>query len=175
MPDIERQASQLLDQLGIGQPPVPAEAIAENAGATIRHEPYDGDVSGLVYREGSVSVIGVNSSYPETRQRFIIAHELGHLLLHRGRSLIVDKQVRIGFRDGVASLPSDREEVHANVFAAALLTPRGWVEDHALRIMRRHESLTDDQLVACLADTFQVGRQAMGHRLINLGLRSPGD
>lgn len=174
MPDVERKSQELLEVHGVDRPPVPVDRLAKALGAKILHERYDGDVSGLLYREGDVRVIGVNATHSHTRQRFTVAHELGHLILHRGRQLIVDKQVRINFRDEVSSLATDREEIQANGFAAALLMPQVWVEDAALELTRS-KKMTDDALVKRLAGIFDVSEQAMEYRLINLGLRSPSD
>lgn len=172
---VERAAQRLLAEQGISRPPVPVERLARDLGADIRYQAFDGDVSGLLYREGDVRIIGVNSAHSKTRQRFTVAHELGHLILHRGRPLIVDKQVRVNLRDGVSSLATDREEIQANRFAAALLMPSEWVERLALAVVTKHRSLSDEELVGQLADRFRVSGQAMSYRLVNLGLRSPAD
>ncbi len=37
-------------------------------------------VSGILYRDGENTVVGINSAHPGTRQRFSRAHELGHLM-----------------------------------------------------------------------------------------------
>ena len=54
-------------------------------GALVRYAPFDGQMSGLLHRseDGNRAVIGVNSRHPTVRQRFSIAHELGHLALHK--------------------------------------------------------------------------------------------
>lgn len=79
----ERAAAQLLAIHGIIRPPVDAEAIADAEGIVIvRRRFEDGDVSGLLFRDGDHHVIGVNSAHPMARQRFTIAHELGHRALH---------------------------------------------------------------------------------------------
>jgi hypothetical protein len=53
---------------------------------------------------------------PYVRQRFTVAHELGHFFMHK--KPIVDR-ARVLRR----SLQWDRKELEANVFAAELLTP----------------------------------------------------
>jgi Zn-dependent peptidase ImmA (M78 family) len=68
-------------------------------------------------------VIGVNSSYPTQRQRFTIAHEIGHLLLHTDVNLLVDKNFPIGLRNETSGTSVDENEIEANQFAAALLMP----------------------------------------------------
>jgi Zn-dependent peptidase ImmA (M78 family) len=56
-------------------------------------------VSGILFRDGEHHVIGVNSAHPLARQRFTIAHELGHRALHPGRELILDVPVRVNLMD----------------------------------------------------------------------------
>ncbi len=57
------------------------------------------------------------------RQRFTIAHELGHFFLHRASSTVFVDAAPIFFRDESSSNGSQREEIEANAFAAELLMP----------------------------------------------------
>src|SRR3954470_4270018 len=68
-------------------------------------------------------IIGINSSHPETRKRFTIAHEMGHLVLHQLDQVHVDKQFLVKLRDDISSQAIDPHEIEANAFAAALLMP----------------------------------------------------
>lgn len=66
--------------------PIDVLAHAKLAGAqVVRHHFDDGDISGMLYRDDTRTVIGLNSTQSPTRQRFTVAHELGHLKLHPGR------------------------------------------------------------------------------------------
>lgn len=104
------------------------------------------------------------------RQRFTIAHELGHLALHPGKVLIVDPSVRVNLRNEVSSLGTDFEEIQANVFAAELLMPRTLIT----RLVPELASATSshENTVTSLAGLFQVSKEAMSYRLINLGILS---
>ena len=170
----EEAAERLLSEMKIQGVPVPVEKIAEKLGVKISYEPFDGkeEVSGVLIKEAERSVIGINASHAKTRQRFTIAHEMGHLVLkHRG-DIFVDKTVRIN-RDSKSALAIDKNEIEANGFAAALLMPR----DHIVReVQKRLDSKAgkkDYFLVDHLASTFQVSTQAMEYRLNNLGILSP--
>src|SRR6266567_641373 len=103
--------------------------------------------------------------YGQRRRRVTVGQECGHLELHRGRALILDTSVRIDFRDRVSSQATDREEMEANRFAAALLMPEQMVVEAATAAPRDPE-----ELVRSLARRFKVIEAAMGYRLINLGL-----
>jgi Zn-dependent peptidase ImmA (M78 family) len=67
--------------------------------------------------------INDNSTHAPVRQRFTIAHEIGHYAMHVKKSmdspLFIDRLV--AFRDDESSAGSDWEEVEANTFAVALL------------------------------------------------------
>ena len=80
-PDV--RARQLLDRLGMHSTPTPVEKIAKALGAQVRFSPFDEELSGMIYVKDGVPIIGVNSLHHPNRQRFTIAHELGHLELHR--------------------------------------------------------------------------------------------
>jgi Zn-dependent peptidase ImmA (M78 family) len=162
-----REAQALLEAAGVQRPPVPVEAIARQLGARLSYEPFDGNVSGLLYRDGDQVVIGVNTLHPEVRQRFTVAHELGHWKLHPGKRVFLDHLVRVDFRDG----RSDREEVQANGFAAELLMPKELIVREVAHRGLPGSAIRVNQLVEELAAVFQVSGQAMEYRLTNLGIR----
>lgn len=79
-------------------------------------------LSGLIIRQEGNTIISVKAGEKETRQRFTVAHELGHFFLH---SEYLDK----GLMDGIGFLPRDGKvntiENEANNFAANILMPEG--------------------------------------------------
>jgi len=163
---IETTAQQLLDEHGLSELPVPVEMIAEQSGAAVRYRTFDGDVSGLLLRTEDGIIIGVNSTHPKTRQRFTIAHELGHLLLHKEELLHVDESASIRFRDEESSLATKADEIEANQFASELLMPAHlvWKEIDALP-----DDLDPEDAIPVLAERFEVSEQAMTLRLNRLG------
>jgi Zn-dependent peptidase ImmA (M78 family) len=167
----DTEAERLLAETGQeGAVPVDVEAIAAHLGAQIVLEHLDRAVSGMLYRDEENVVIGVNATHPERRQRFTIAHELGHLVLHKGRPLVVD-HVRVNFRDANSSAATDLEEIQANAFAAAVLMPRDPVIATARPALQKVQAGGEAGVVRDLSDGFEVSEQAMEYRLINLGLR----
>lgn len=158
-------ARQLLDEGGWTSPPVEPQYVAEALGVVVVEAPMSWDMSGMLIREPNRIVIGVNKDHHPTRQRFTIAHEIGHLRLHKGRSMIMDSDVRVNFRDEESSLATDREEIEANRFAAALLMP-----EHMVRSWIATESFeSSKELVERLAKSLKVSKQAVNFRLVNLG------
>lgn len=171
--DLEARAIDLLDKYRVGKPPVPVERIARSEGAQVAFEPFEGELSGMLYRDpNGANVIVVNSLTAKTRQRFTVAHEIGHLLLH-AQTLQVDRPISVRFRDERSSLAVDLDEIAANQFAAALLMPRDWVLADADRLLNRDSTLSDEAVVGELAERYGVSRQAMEFRLANLGLWTP--
>jgi Zn-dependent peptidase ImmA (M78 family) len=151
--------------------PVPVEAIATKLGAAVIYERLGADVSGLLVREEARVIIGVNEKHSLARQRFTIAHELGHLVLHGGRPLVVDA-ARINLRDTRSSLATDWEEIEANGFAAELIMPKPVVL-RAVRQAANQGKVDFRRLRTDMAALFGVSAQAMEFRLSNLGLLQP--
>src|SRR5712664_3503178 len=121
----ELLAKRLINDHGIKRPPVPVEELASRLGAQISYSPFDGDLSGMVFRDEAKIIIGVNSLHHPNRQRFTIAHEIGHMLLHKGQEVHVDRAYRVSLRNDLSSKAVSPEEMEANAFAAALLMPEG--------------------------------------------------
>jgi Zn-dependent peptidase ImmA (M78 family) len=118
--------------------------------------------------DGDQGAIGYNSAHARVRQRFTISHEIAHYLLHARRSgkaqLFIDKQVTYR-RDDQSSAGVNREEIEANQLGAALLMPRGLVQQE---IQARDLDLDDSEAIDLLAKRFQVSTAAMSNRLQNL-------
>ena len=80
-------------------------ALVERAGILVVHSPLSGaSVSGVTFSAPGVPpLVVLNIDQPADRMRFSLAHELGHLVMHR--------------------FPSPEMEREAHEFAAALLMP----------------------------------------------------
>jgi Zn-dependent peptidase ImmA (M78 family) len=79
------------------------------------------------------------------------------------------------WRDDISSLGTNAQEIEANAFGAALLMPQEMVIDSVKRYVSRAPSVSTgsswrDSLVSELAREFDVSSEAMGFRLINLGI-----
>jgi hypothetical protein len=115
------------------------------------------DVAGACWRGGGQVVLWVNGTQPLVRQRFTVAHELGHVRCGHQRPAV----------DSVATvtgLAHDPYEVEANAFAAEFLVPRTAVED---RVRGRAPTLED---VVLLAAEHGVSTQVAHYRLVTAGL-----
>ena len=164
---IRTTARSLVERFEINTPPIPIRTLARGCGARIVQIPGDnGDIDGFLYRKGSESVIGVNRDQAPVRQRFTIAHELGHLLLHEYRQVRVDRGFRVRLRNGVSKKGIDRDEMEANRFAAELLMP---IELLRADLELNEFDLADDAQLRAIAKRYGVSTQSLAIRLNGLG------
>jgi len=139
--------------------PVPLKAIADHFGLPVYLSTLQPKISGLIEpfeQAPSKFRIRLNRHEPVERQRFTLAHEIAHFLLHRsliGTGVVDDTMYRSGL--------SSRREVEANRLAAELCMPRSLVEHH--RRLLSH--LDRDQLISEMAKRFRVSKSAMQIRL----------
>jgi transcriptional regulator with XRE-family HTH domain len=152
-------ARELLKLSGPSKPPVDVKMLAEGCGALVLEFPFDDDLSGLLVELDGGAAIGVNSDQPAVRQRFTIAHELGHFLLDHHERFHID--LGQNDRDGTPPGYDWMSERAANDFAAELLMPANMV----------HELYDGEPAVSDLAALFDVSSLAMGYRLANLDFR----
>ena len=173
---IRSLAERLLANNGVRSAPVPVEKLAVSLGARVQKEPADDDLSGFLIRDlvGHRAIIGVNSNHHPNRQRFTVAHEIGHLLLHEGEKIHVDRtgQVfQVKLRSGESAAGTDVEEIEANAFAAELLMPVGFLRldlapQSALNLL---DEDVLDRVLKPLAKKYGVSPQALTYRLGHLG------
>lgn len=112
------RAEALVAELGITTPEdLDVDAIAFDSSVEVVYEAMTGCEASLVgFRDRAIATI--NPSDVRGRERFSLAHELGHWHLHRGRSF----QCRVD--DQSTNLSSNRVlEKEADSFAAHLLMP----------------------------------------------------
>ena len=164
---IRTTARDLMKRLEIKEPPVPVRTLARSCGARIVRVPGDnGDIDGFLYRKGSEAVIGVNQDQAPVRQRFTVAHELGHLLLHEHDQVHVDRGFRVRLRSGVSQKGMDRDEMETNRFAAEVLMP---IEFLRVDLESNEFDLADGDQFCAIAKRYGVSTQALVIRLNGLG------
>lgn len=79
---LRNMVEQLLAGAKVKIPPVPVDELIRAQGVEIAKKRFDDETSGLIYVDpkSGHAVIGLNVSHSKTRQRFTLAHELGHFL-----------------------------------------------------------------------------------------------
>jgi Zn-dependent peptidase ImmA (M78 family) len=164
-----RKAEALVQRLNVGGPPVDVIHIAEGLGIRVVKTQLGNSVSGaLLTREGQPTIL-IERGHSRKRQRFTIAHEIGHYWL--GHQFEPGEQVHV---DGAVSMRNERstegtdqKEIEANQFAASLLMPRAMLDEE----LRRSGGVVTEAMVTELANKFDVSEQAMTIRLGALGFR----
>lgn len=145
--------------------PVDVEGIPEKLGIQYRKAFLPRDISGMLERLGDTFQITVAANDPHTRQRFTLAHELGHYMLHRkliGAGLDDDRAYRsteVGKYHNISV--GRREETQANRFAANLLMPLELIAREWNAFNRDNSPKTVEEM----ATLFQVSKQSMDIRL----------
>jgi Zn-dependent peptidase ImmA (M78 family) len=141
--------------------PVNVEGLVASLGIGLRYVSLPADVSGMIEKAGDTYVISVNAADPPTRQRFTIAHELGHYVYHRhllGDGVEEDRAYRsIATGRYRNTNIGKREETEANKFAVNLLMPLELID-----AVKRDEGMTTPEQ---LARRFGVSVHTMSIRL----------
>lgn len=170
---IQKLADALIDKNKITAPPIPIKKIIRAHGLQLAISAIpNSDISGFLLREKSRIIIGINAKDVPVRQRFTMAHELGHYLLHPNQpdELHVDRGGwSIQFRNSKSSLGTDNLESEANTFAAELLMPRIFLAKD-LEKYGGQIDLFNDTLIRVMAQKYDVSRDAMRIRLGYLGM-----
>lgn len=170
MPDFRKaqlRAKQILTRHAVTDIPVDIEQLARLEGVQVERADFGDEISGVLVKDRDRAIIGVNGRHAYTRQRFTIAHELGHHLLHARRELFVDKDFIVHFRDANSSKGYDPLEIEANQFAAELLMPAEKVKEI---FVEAPFDIDDEGALRKLAARFVVSPIAMTLRLSSLGL-----
>lgn len=152
------RAESLIAEFGISDPrDIDIEAIAFDAGVQVEYQELSGceaTLAGFANR----AVATVKRSQYRGRERFSIAHELGHWSLHRGQSF------RCRVDDPGENLASDRAvEKEADTYAAHLLMPSRLFNPAIKQLGRPGFRELDE-----LGESFQTSLLATSIRLANI-------
>lgn len=164
----ERRALEARRERGLGEhaPLDVLRVVEEKFDVPVFITRFDDDkIAGvLLRRPGGDCFVGVNADHHTVRQRFTLAHELGHLYMGH--------QARVDLANDVFGKGSNREEVEANYFAAEFLAPRAtvraWLEERELVTQA-----TAPSTVAQIALEFGISVPTACIRLERAGAISP--
>ena len=161
-----RLAAAAQAQVGQVDGPVQQDDLAELVeavfGADVAVLDLGGGFDGLATSSDEVKLIVLATSTVPARQRFTLAHELGHLLAGDDQGVHLDEDI---FDKAQAKNPS---EMRANAFAASFLMP-----EQALRAAAGTSGLTE-RAFAGLACDLRVTPSALAYRLKALRLVDAG-
>lgn len=173
-------AWKLLQDVGIKKPSIDPNQVAEFLKIKVEEGDLGDDISGLLAKKDKEVIIGVNTHHPN-RQRFTIAHEIGHFVLgHERNGMFIDEHKQhfsLFYRNEQSSEGTNQQEIEANAFAAALLMPEPFVKDEIQKLLNQGEkfdlsdlSMDNIEFISRLADEFKVSQMAMTYRIGNLNL-----
>ena len=148
-------ARDLLGQLGNPKLPICMEDVCHELGIYLRFADLD-SINGYFMFEYDTSLIVVNDSMSTVRQRFSVAHELGHLTMYHAPAGFVGGFLLQGQHE-------KWQEVHANRFASEFLMPK-------MRLSKLNCELTP----AIISQICQVSKEAARIRLEQLGWTKKG-
>ena len=143
-----------------GEKPVPIGKIAAALGLVVQTDSLDVNISGHIKKVSDAPTrfeITVNVADVAVRQRFTVAHEIGHYVLHKG---LIDKE---GIVDTILfrSKLSNANEVEANKLAASMLLPwntvRTWTQTEL-------NCLPNAETISVIAKAFKVSELTVGFR-----------
>lgn len=150
--NIVEKVKQITEKLSIKEPPVSLDKVAELFSLKIIYYPkFPENISGTIINDNNQTYIGVNSNHHTNRQRFTIAHEIGHYIMGHESSEIIDDRF---------DKPVDQEK-EANDFASELLIPKNI-------LIKDIENNSYD--IPMLAKRYEVSEQVMAIRLLHSGL-----
>lgn len=168
-----KSPNDILVECGIKKPPVPVEEIASRYDIEVCQLRGNSDIFGAILRTNGRVLIAVNPAQHPNRQRFTLAHELGHYFCHPQEAEHVDRDFRISWRNSDSSKGVDWKEIEANQFAAVLLMPEEFLRRDLDRIVVGRDlaaPVFDEPTIKHLASRYMVSPAAMRFRLANLGL-----
>lgn len=171
---IDSKAESVFLETGVDPQSLPVDpaVLAKKLGIKVFSAPLKMDLSGVLIRSsGDVPLIYVNENDAPARQRFSVAHEIGHYVLHsdlKGDFSDTRDEISLNFRRTEESDDQDearrRREIQANKFAASLLMPGEVLR----RVIKKNDDLSD------LAEIFGVSIAAIGYRVNDLGIGADG-
>lgn len=154
----ETTANLVLDKLNISKPDDLhfLKQIVFARGAIYREYPIFGAEARIMIGHGKpIITVSTSLTNPE-RRRFSIAHELGHLELHRGSGLLMScTKDDIQYKPNIVSIDIEQE---ANQFASAFLMPARFVQKPF------SESEPSFELIADWAKTLETSLTATAFR-----------
>jgi len=147
---IEAVARQLRESWDLGVDPIPlmTDMLEERGIKVFQSQAINDRFDGMAATVDGIPVIVVGRGWPGDRQRFTLAHELGHLVLH-GR-----------LADGI------EEEAAANRFAGAFLAPA----DEVRKELGEKRTWLEPQELAVLKKAYGLSMQGWMHRAKDLGI-----
>lgn len=138
--------------------PIKVGAIAKDLGLIVKKSTLAAGISGEIKKVDDTYIIRINGHDVKERQRFTLAHEISHFLLHKdqiGDGIVDD----VLYRSGLPALI----ETQANMLAADIIMPWSLIKKHleelkALKVEERIEKLAAEAEVSTTAIKIRLGK-----------------
>ena len=154
-------ARKLISEARIHEPPISVVNISDRLGLKLfSYTGFPDSISALF--DFKNKQILINPNHHENRQKFSIAHEIGHFVLGHFDSEDDTNNEDVYFAEYLKLKHSAEKESEANEFAAELLMP--------LSLIKKQLLISHDPVK--LAEIFKVSEAAMWVRLSKLNLIS---
>ena len=137
--------------------PLDVAQLAQELGLVVRYEVLEDQISGKLANEDGQWIVTVNSLHHPHRQRFTIAHELAHFMLHTESQHCFEDTSFFRGKNSVEPIEKD-----ANAYAAKLLMPKKAFDEYVQKC---------SNIVGNVAQHFQVSSLAVRYRAKDLGYR----
>lgn len=159
-------AIRLRGEIGTDGPDdIPIEDVVVGRGGIIQYKSM-GTTDGRIVYGKNISTIFINSDIQYTgRKRFAIAHELGHLEMHKGSPVHEDNVSRLNWFDNTEHrLKKGIQEYEANQFATEYLMPSDLFNQEA------QGYVFDPNLIRELAEDFKTSLTSVAFRYFEANL-----
>lgn len=161
-----RAATEVLKSLRYKEP-LDVHALVARNGIEVQTRKMERSIPGMMVTTKSATLITLNASLPLNQQRFVLAHLLGHFVLHgKTAEVFIDRTTPI-----TGAGPDVRkritQEMEANEFAAELLMPEDVIRD---RFETARPYPYNIESLRPLAAQFGINELVLAIRLAQLGL-----
>ncbi|MCD6594450.1 ImmA/IrrE family metallo-endopeptidase [bacterium] len=149
-------ARQLFEYIPMDNPPVRLTPILEKFNVSLYFDDFD-EIDGITMKSAKLSIIVINKNLSITRQRFTIAHELGHIIMPHKSDFYVcySKKTK-----------NKLMERDANRFAGEILMPQPMIAE----LWGKYESNPRNRVEA-IAKIMKISTSALRVRIRELGLK----
>jgi Zn-dependent peptidase ImmA (M78 family) len=176
----DKKAEELLRSFDLHRFPVDLDSVVEKLGIDVKKSiSFEKSHCGEISISGETASIWINDLTPPNRQRFTLAHEIGHYI-NDIEPLLASNETEKSFIDDEKTLwrggQKKPEEYRANKFAAALLMPRDLVVQESkdlIEVMKKEtkrKKVSKKDFISRMAEMFNVSEQSMQIRLEVLGV-----
>lgn len=154
-----RESERTVLQKHLSETPVKLGSLAKDLGLEVFRSSLKPGISGLIEPSKSASSgyrIRINRHESVERQRFTLAHEISHYLLHREfiRNGVIDNTM---YRSSL----SNKQEIEANKLASKIVMP----DKAVMQLRQNYLGFTFDEMVHHMARDLRVSEPAMRIKL----------